>query len=154
MNQPLLFVDHYDVYMYMYNTCNITIFIVLLSWQNRTGFTGPNMVYTGKYDSRDTARYLMWNGQFSISGFRTPYATMLNGTEALLFHPGIKCDEHLEVLLGFLSGYFKLSLSMVLKCISSDFHRKNWRKLIKILDSLWMLLMEYWTSPLYTHWVC
>ena len=66
------------------------------------------MVYTGKYDSRDTAQYLMWNGQFSISGWGTPYATMLNGTKALLFHPGIKHDEHLEVFVSelFRSGYF------------------------------------------------
>ena len=53
-----------------------------------------------------------------------------------------------------ISLIIKMSLSMVLKCISSDFHRNNWRKLIKILDSIWMLLMEYWTSLLCTHWVC
>ena len=33
---------------------------------------------------------------------------MLNGTVALLFHPGMKCDEHLEVFVSelFRSGYF------------------------------------------------
>ena len=65
-------------------------------------------MYTGKYDSRDTARYLMWNGQFLISGWGTPYATMLNGTEAILFYPRIKRDEHLEVFVSelFRSEYF------------------------------------------------
>ena len=106
----------------------------MLSWHNRTGVNGSIIVYTGKYDSRDTARYLMWNGQFSISGWRTPYA--------------MNCfDQDISLII-------KMSLSMVLKCISSDFHRNNWRKLIKILDSIWMLLMEYWTSLLCTHWVC
>jgi len=76
--------------------------------QNRTGFTGPNMVYTGKFDSKVTARYLMWNGQIAIDGWGTPYATMLNGTEALLFHPGVKRSDNLELFVSelFRSGYF------------------------------------------------
>ena len=66
------------------------------------------MVYTGKYDSKKTARYLMSNGQLSNLGWGTPFAMMLNGTEGILFHPGLKRDDLLYVFDRelFRSGYF------------------------------------------------
>ena len=66
------------------------------------------MIYTGKSNLKDTARFLMWNGLTSISGWGTPTARMINGTEAIIFHPGVERDDKLEVFVSelFRSGYF------------------------------------------------
>ena len=66
------------------------------------------MVYTGKGYSRFTAKYIMYNGKTSIDGWGSPYAKMINGTEALLFHPGVDRSEELEIYVDelFRSGYF------------------------------------------------
>ena len=66
------------------------------------------MVYTGRYNSKDTARFLMYNGQTGMEGWGTPYANMINGTEALLFHPGVDSNDRLDLFVSelFRSGYF------------------------------------------------
>ena len=66
------------------------------------------MVYTGKGSSQAIARYLMYDGKTSITGWGTPYAQMINGTEALLFHPGVTKNDTLNVYVDelFRSGYF------------------------------------------------
>lgn len=66
------------------------------------------MVYTGKGSSHLTAKYIMYDGKTSVSGWGSPYAGMINGTEALLFHPGVDKSERLEIYVSelFRSGYF------------------------------------------------
>ena len=66
------------------------------------------MVFTGKGASRLTARYIMYNGKTSITNWGTPFASMINGTEAILFHPGVKKTDVLEGYVDelFRSGYF------------------------------------------------
>lgn len=66
------------------------------------------MVYTGKHSSQSTAQYIMYDGKTSITGWGTPYAQMINGTEALLFHPGVEKSDILDVYVDelFRSGYF------------------------------------------------
>ena len=50
----------------------------------------------------------MYDGQTSISDWGTPYAGMLNGTEALLFPPGVDKNDTIYAFVGELyrSGYF------------------------------------------------
>ena len=66
------------------------------------------MVWTGKNDLGLTASYIMWNGQTSISQWGSPYAGMLNGTEAFLFPPGVDENDTIYAFVGELyrSGYF------------------------------------------------
>lgn len=66
------------------------------------------MVYTGKDSPKMTAKYIMYDGKVSQTGWGSPYAQMINGTEALLFHPGVKRSDVLEVYVDelFRSGYF------------------------------------------------
>ncbi|XP_011408057.2 PREDICTED: lysosome membrane protein 2-like [Amphimedon queenslandica] len=76
--------------------------------EHQTDTAGPNMVYTGKGSPQTTAQYLMYDGKTSITGWGTPYAQMINGTEALLFHPGVSRTDVLDVYVDelFRSGYF------------------------------------------------
>ena len=73
------------------------------------------MVYTGKGDTRSTARYIMWNKQTSMTKWGTPYAGMINGTEGTLFHPGVTRNDTLYVFVDqlFRSGYFTYQKDIV-----------------------------------------
>ena len=73
------------------------------------------MVFTGKGASRLTARYIMYNGQTSITKWGTPFAGMINGTEAILFHPGVEKTDVLEGYVDelFRSGYFTFKEEVV-----------------------------------------
>ena len=66
------------------------------------------MIYTGKGNPSNTARFLMWNGITSVDGWGTPFAGMINGTEAIIFHPGVDRSDNLTLFVSelFRSGYF------------------------------------------------
>ncbi len=66
------------------------------------------MIYTGKGNPDYTARFIMYNGLTGISGWGTPFAGMINGTEAIIFHPGVDRNDNLTLFVSelFRSGYF------------------------------------------------
>lgn len=66
------------------------------------------MVFTGKGNPANTARFIMWNKETSVANWGTPYAGMINGTEGTLFHPGVSRNDTLYVFVDqlFRSGFF------------------------------------------------
>jgi lysosome membrane protein 2 len=87
----------------------------LFQLQKKESKSGPNMMYTGKGAQSLTAQYVMHNGKMSVNGWGTPYASMINGTEGTLFHPGIHKSETLYVFVDelFRSGYFTYNKTLI-----------------------------------------
>lgn len=63
------------------------------SLQNRSSISYNNTVKTGKHNESEVAQYVRWNNVTEIGGWGTPTARMINGTEGILFHPGVKKDK-------------------------------------------------------------
>ena len=57
------------------------------------------MIYTGKHNPRATDRIMMHEGHTSMKGWGSPYAGMMNGTQAILFHPGVERTDTLSVFV-------------------------------------------------------
>ena len=93
-------------YKYSYTITSLCYYLYL---QTNDTIDGSTMVFTGKGNPANTARYIMWNEQTSVTKWGTPYAGMINGTEGTLFHPGVSRNDTLYVFVDqlFRSGYFK-----------------------------------------------